>query len=55
MVDQKTLDRIVIELVYDMEDRKGLGDVWDSIDEEVKKEIKEEWAQIIQDILMMLD
>ena len=40
-------EKIVDEIIKDISDRKGIGDEWDYIDEDIQDEIKEEWQQIV--------
>ena len=44
-------NRIVAGIEKDIHSRHTLGDAWDEIDEEIKKEIRAEWARIIQNEL----
>jgi hypothetical protein len=37
----------VDEIVYDLSDRRGMGQQWDGIDNDIKEEIKEVWTKII--------
>ena len=46
---QKISRRIVDLIIRDISDRSGIGDEWDQIDNECKKEIKDEWRRIIED------
>lgn len=47
-MDDETAEIITGNIIEDLRDRSGLGDVWDSLDEETKKEIAETWSQIIK-------
>lgn len=38
----------VDEIIADLKDRKGLGDEWYAIDDNVMDEIREEWIQILE-------
>ena len=40
--------KCVDQIIEDMLDRKGLGDEWDMLDEEIQEEIRIEWAGIIR-------
>lgn len=40
-------EQIVKEIVADLSDRKGLGDEWDQIDEDVKEQIINGWIYIV--------
>lgn len=39
--------RIVEEIIFDLSDRRGLSGEWDMIDDDIKKEIKRKWTQIV--------
>lgn len=39
--------RIVARLLQDMSGRKGLGDEWDMIDDDVQDEIIQEWVNLV--------
>lgn len=41
----------VDSIITDIEDRKGLGDEWYQIDDEIQEEIKEEWRTKIKGII----
>ncbi len=41
--------RAVKRIVADISDRSGLGNEWDAIDNDTKKEIKAAWAKIIEE------
>lgn len=47
-LDPSWADRAVDQIVREMCDRKGIGDEWEHIDEEIQQEIKEAWADIIR-------
>lgn len=38
---------IVDDIVEDLTDRKGLGNEWEEIDEDIQQEIKDNWKNII--------
>jgi len=38
---------IVDALIEDLEGRRGLGDEWDMLDEDIQEEIRERWIDII--------
>ena len=40
--------KIVAGLLQDFTDRRGLGQEWEQIDEEIQEEIVEEWTQIVE-------
>lgn len=46
-VNKKIAKKIVDEIIKDLTDRSGLQNVWDSIDDECKEDIKDEWVNII--------
>lgn len=41
-------EQIVTDIIIDLEGRKGLGDEWDQIDDEVQEEIKQRWVNIVK-------
>lgn len=41
----------VAGIIRDISGRKGLGNEWEEIDEEIQKEIREKWTKIIGDAL----
>jgi len=44
--------KLIVEfIITDIESRKGLGNEWESIDEEIQKEIKDEWTKRIMVVL----
>ena len=47
----KKAEELVDAIVTDLTDRRGLRQAWDSIDEDVKLEIRQSWAKIIVEIL----
>jgi len=44
-------DECVEAILEDLTDRSGLGNAWESIDEDIQNEIKETWANIIERIM----
>lgn len=38
-------------IIEDIEGRKGLGDEWDAIDEDIQAEIKQEWVNLILGVI----
>ena len=44
---KEIIEKIVMEIVEDICDRRGLSDVWDEIDEDIQEEIKNTWCCII--------
>jgi hypothetical protein len=50
-IDQLPVEqRTAFRLIEDMSDRRGLGQEWDQIDDELKDEIFGEWARIIANV-----
>lgn len=43
--------QIVFSIITDMSDRSGLGNEWDSIDDDIKEEIIEKWLNIVNNKL----
>lgn len=43
----KSAWNIVTKIEADIQDRKGIGNEWDSIDEDIQEEIKSAWVEII--------
>ena len=43
--------QIVNEIIKDLSDRCGLGDEWESIDEDIQEEIITEWIKIVDKVL----
>lgn len=41
-------DAIVDDIVKDLTDRRGLNDAWDSIDADIREEIRQLWRQIVK-------
>jgi hypothetical protein len=52
MLEQRVANRnirvAVMQIIKDIQDRRGLGDEWNQIDNETLKEIKETWYEIIE-------
>lgn len=48
-MDRTMADTIVNRIVNDLQDRRGLGGEWQSIDDEIRREIRESWRTIIED------
>jgi len=38
---------IVLDIIKDISDRRGLSHEWEQIDEDIQDEIKQEWCKII--------
>lgn len=49
MMMRKLAIRIVNAIIKDFTDRRGLRQVWEEIDEDVRLEIKTEWIKIVQE------
>jgi uncharacterized lipoprotein YehR (DUF1307 family) len=45
-------DKIVEEIIKDLNDRRGLRQEWDMLDEETVAEIKADWKKIALDKIM---
>jgi len=43
----RVANEIVSAIVRDLSGRKGLGDEWDTIDEDIKEEIIANWEDIV--------
>ena len=43
----KIANDIVKDIECDITMRRGIGDVWEKIDEDIKKDIKTKWTNII--------
>lgn len=43
-----TEEKIVFRFLEDFADRRGLGDEWDGIDDDIQDEIIETWLQIVK-------
>jgi hypothetical protein len=43
--------QIVFEILQDAKSRRGLRQTWESIDEEIQKEIEIAWRQIVENHL----
>ena len=46
-MDETMAGSIVDAIIADLSDRAGLGNEWNSIDEYIENEIREEWIEII--------
>ena len=46
MTSETAAKNMLKELLADLTDRRGLRQEWESIDEDVRKEIKKEWTAI---------
>lgn len=43
------IEEYVDAIIEDISDRRGLGDVWDGIAEDIQEEIKEKWIRMAED------
>lgn len=50
----KAAKKIIKLIEQDITDRSGIGNEWETIDDECKKEIRDEWQQIIVDEISFL-
>lgn len=41
-------EKIVFAIIEDLEDRRGLGQEWDNIDDEIQEAIIEQWILIVK-------
>lgn len=48
MTIDKIAENVVNDIVSDIEDRSGLGNEWEQIDDGVKQEIIESWKDIVK-------
>lgn len=46
-MNKMNVTAIVDKIIDDLSGRKGIGDEWDMVDQEIKDEIRKEWADII--------
>lgn len=51
MTTEERVSLAVARLIDDIHGRKGLGDEWDQIDDDVQAEIREDWEEIIHSAL----
>lgn len=42
-VTERHPDAIIAKIIKDIRDRKGIGDVWDELDVDIRNEIAHEW------------
>lgn len=47
MMDE-TATKIIDLIISDIEDRKGIGNEWEEIDDDIKEEIRNEWIDIVK-------
>lgn len=43
--------RIIHRIIQDLEGRKGIGDEWDRIDQNIQQEIKNKWVELTENII----
>lgn len=46
------IEKIINRIIKDIKGRKGIGNEWEMIDEDIVNEIKEKWENIIIEELM---
>lgn len=44
----ETATKIIDLIISDIEDRKGIGNEWEEIDDDIKEEIRNEWIDIVK-------
>ena len=47
------IELAVLAIIYDLSDRRGLKHEWVHIDEDIRKEIKDIWVEIIKEALKL--
>jgi hypothetical protein len=47
-MDENTIVAIIEDMINDISDRRGIGDEWSEIDEDIKDEIRATWIEIIK-------
>lgn len=50
-MNDNDIRKAIKEIVFDIQDRRGLKHEWNNIDEDIQEEIKESWFNIIKDSL----
>ena len=48
---KKKAEKIVNKIMSDLSDRRGIGDELDAIDDDIKKDMKDNWVAIICKIM----
>lgn len=48
-IDKKTAEKIVDKIIEDLTDRRGLRQEYEQIDDDIQKEIKDTWINIVID------
>jgi hypothetical protein len=46
-MNKKMAEGIVDAIIRDLSDRKGLGNEWEEIDDDIQKQIREEWITLV--------
>lgn len=50
-IKREDIEKIINNIILDIESRKGIGNEWIQIDPEIQEEIKNEWRIIVEQIL----
>lgn len=50
-MDEGRCRDVINEIIKDLAGRKGLGDAWEEVDDDIKEDIIDEWVEIILDNL----
>lgn len=50
----KAADKIVTAILNDLTGRKGIGDDFDCLDEDIQREIKTSWKRVVSDELVAM-
>jgi hypothetical protein len=49
MAKEKTVEQRIVEaIIFDLSDRRGLSGEWDMIDDDIKKQIRAAWREIVR-------
>ena len=48
MTTDKIVENVVNDIIKDIEDRRGIGDEFEQIDDDIKKEMIETWKEIVK-------
>jgi hypothetical protein len=46
-ISEKEAEKIVDKLIDDLQGRSGLGNVWDEMDDEIRRDLKDAWIEIV--------
>jgi hypothetical protein len=49
-MNQQTAKKIVEALITDLTDRKGLGNMWEEIDQDIQEEIMTKWVSLVLEV-----